>query len=63
MLPRMTGGNYYRAKNTKDLEGIYDAIDKLETSKIHVDEWVEYEDLYPGFFETGILSADCFFHI
>lgn len=29
-----TGGNYYRAKNTGDLEKIYAAIDKLEQSDI-----------------------------
>ena len=31
-----TGGQYFRAKNTEDLQGIYATIDGLEKSKIEI---------------------------
>ncbi|MFC1691988.1 VWA domain-containing protein [Candidatus Latescibacterota bacterium] len=49
----ITGGNYYRAKNTRELQGIYDEIDKLETSKIKHREWVDYDDWYSWFLMAG----------
>lgn len=50
-----TGGKYYRAKNVKQLQGIYDEIGSLETTKITVREWVEYNDLFPRFLMGGFV--------
>ncbi|MFC1606930.1 VWA domain-containing protein [Candidatus Latescibacterota bacterium] len=54
-VAELTGGKYYRAKNTRELEGIYDEIDRLETTKIDYKEWVEYEERYTRFLKAGFL--------
>lgn len=41
-----TGGNYYRAKNGADLEKIYSAIDKLETSDIRTTYFNKKRDAF-----------------
>ena len=53
-VANITGGKYYRAKNTQELMGIYDEIGKLETTKINYNEWVEYDELYDSFLTTGL---------
>lgn len=50
-----TGGHYYRAKNKDELQGIYDLIGELETSKINYDEWVGYAELYYWYLAAGSL--------
>lgn len=43
-----TGGKYFRATNTKQLNEIYTDIDKLEKSKIDVTEFRhKSEEFYP----------------
>jgi len=54
-VAKITGGKYYRAKNTSELQGIYEEIDRLETSKIKYKEWIEYDELYPGFLKAGFV--------
>lgn len=44
----MTGGAYFRAKDTKKLEMIYDEIDKMEKTKLQVREYSKKsEDFWP----------------
>ena len=52
-VSRITDGKYYRAKNTRELEGIYEEIDRLETSDIKYAEWIEYDEMYAGFLKAG----------
>jgi len=52
-VAQITNGKYYRAKNTRELNGIYDEIGKLETTKINYNEWVEYHEMYNGFLTAG----------
>lgn len=54
-VSKITSGKYYRAKNTRELEGIYEEIDRLETSNIKYTEWVEYDEKYAGFLKAGCL--------
>ena len=54
-VAKLTGGKYYRAKNTRELKGIYDDINKLETTKIDYKEWVEYDEEYAGFLRAGFI--------
>ncbi len=49
-----TNGKYYRAKNVRELQGIYQEIGALETTKISIREWVEYDELYPMFLLGGL---------
>jgi Ca-activated chloride channel homolog len=50
-----TGGKYYRAKNVRELQGIYNEIGALETTKISYREWVEYNELFPIFLLCGLV--------
>ena len=45
----VTGGKYFRATDSQTLRDIYDEISQLEKSKIIVNDFTLYEDLY-GFF-------------
>ena len=46
-MAEKTGGMFFAAKNMDELEKIYDSIDRLEKTKVEVDAWAEYNDLYP----------------
>ena len=41
----ITGGRYFRAEDTSDLQAIYDAIDKLEKSQVEVQVFNRYQEL------------------
>jgi Ca-activated chloride channel family protein len=49
-----TGGKYFRARSEKELEQIYDEIDSLEKTKVKVNEYVQYEELFPSFVYFGL---------
>ena len=43
-----TGGKYFRAESKEKLQQIYDEIDKMERSKIEVNEYKRlHEEFYP----------------
>lgn len=44
-----TGGQYFRATDTDELRKIYDDIDRLEKTKIEVESYSEYKELFPPF--------------
>lgn len=48
-IAEQTGGQYYRAKTTKDLSKIYENIDKLEKTEIKVKEYNSFIDIYEKF--------------
>lgn len=50
----MSGGEYFRATDTEQLEKIYDQIDELEKTEIEEIIYTDYEDLYPRFLFPGI---------
>lgn len=54
-VSEITGAQYYRATNKDELEGIYDEIGALETSKINYNEWISYADLYRDFLAVGCI--------
>lgn len=41
----ITGGQYFRAEDTRDLQAIYDAIDRLEKSQVEVQVFNQYQEL------------------
>ncbi|GAB6142933.1 vWA domain-containing protein [Desulfocicer niacini] len=58
-MAEKTGGMFFAAKNMDELEKIYQSIDRLEKTKVEVDAWAEYNDLYPwcvlpGLFLLGV---------
>lgn len=50
-----TGGKYFRAENDEALRAIYSEIDKLETSKVQVTNYMSYEELYYIWVVLGLL--------
>jgi Ca-activated chloride channel family protein len=51
----MTHGKYFRAKNRKSLESIYDEIDKMEKTEIKVKEYTRYSELFTYLVGIAIL--------
>lgn len=51
----MTGGQFFRAKNSAALKDIYDQISAMEKTKIEVKEYFEYNELYMGFLLWGLI--------
>ncbi len=50
-----SGGYYYRAESSEDLESIYNAIDQLEKTKIEVNVMKRYTEEYRPFLIGGLL--------
>lgn len=51
-----TGGNYYRATNTKELRRIYSDIDKLERSKLNVKQFSKTYEAFQPFALMALLT-------
>lgn len=54
-IAEITGGQYFRATDTAELEKIYGTIDRLEKSEVKVKEYSEYFELYPWFLAAGLV--------
>lgn len=52
-IAKLTGGTYYRATDTKSLEKIFSQIDQLEKTKVEVEKYSQYKDLFPWFLLAG----------
>ncbi|MBC7474545.1 MAG: VWA domain-containing protein [Candidatus Sericytochromatia bacterium] len=50
-----TGGMYYRAKNTNELEKIYGDINKLEKSEVKIKKYMDYKELFSYFLIPALL--------
>ncbi len=53
-IAEMTGGKYYRATSTTELENIYTEIDKLEKTEVLIKQYAEYDELYIWFILAGL---------
>jgi Ca-activated chloride channel homolog len=51
----LTGGEFYRAKNSAELQRIYGTIDSLERTTFEVKVYTSYRDLYPYLLLPGLL--------
>ena len=51
-----TGGQYYRATNTKELMNIYNEIDKLERTKFNVKNYSKAYDIFQPFILGAIIT-------
>lgn len=45
-VAELTGGEYFRATDTEELERIYDVIDELEKTEVEEIIYTDYKDLY-----------------
>lgn len=57
LLKRMaseTGGKYYRASQEDSLKGIFEDIDKLEKTKMDINKYTKYTELFQPFLKWSI---------
>ncbi len=54
-VAQLTGGKYYRATDTEELERVYNEIDQLETSKVEELIYTDYNDEYPFYLGVSLL--------
>jgi Ca-activated chloride channel family protein len=53
-MAEMTGGRYFRARDTDELRQVYSDIDELETTSFEENIFTDVKDLYPRFLFPGI---------
>jgi Ca-activated chloride channel family protein len=51
----VTGGLYFRAQNIRELDDIYEQIDRMEKTEIDVEQFTSYEDKFAPFLLASIL--------
>ncbi|MFT6818547.1 MAG: Ca-activated chloride channel family protein [Myxococcota bacterium] len=54
-LAELTGGQYFRARNTEGLQEVFDVIDRLETSPAQVRQLVEHDEHFRDYLVPGLL--------
>ncbi len=54
-VAEITGGRYFRATDTKKLEEIYAEIGELEKTKIEIEQYTRYTELFPGFVVVALI--------
>ncbi len=54
-IARETRGSFFEAADLESLEKIYAMIDSLEKTKVDVEKWVEYEEMYPWVLAAGMI--------
>lgn len=54
-IAEKTGGQFFNARDTEGLKRIYDTIDAMEKTKVEVDKWVDYQDLFARFLVPGLV--------
>lgn len=53
-IAKMTGGNYYRARDLSTLKAVYDEIDRLEKTEINVDQYRYFEERFQPFLALAL---------
>jgi Ca-activated chloride channel family protein len=56
-IANLTDGKYFKAQDTRALEGVFAAIDELEKTEINRKTVVEAEELYPWFIAIALLVS------
>jgi Ca-activated chloride channel family protein len=54
-IARITGGEYFRAKDEKALSRIYKQISRMERTEIKVKEYLQYNELFSNYAFAGLL--------
>jgi Ca-activated chloride channel family protein len=55
IIAQKTSGSFFQAKDLASLEKIYEMIDGLERTKVEVEKWVEYKELYSTLLVAGLM--------
>jgi len=54
-IAKETNASFFEAGDLKSLEQIYEMINNLEKTKVDVEKWVEYKELYSGLLMAGLI--------
>lgn len=54
-LASETGGKYYRATKTKDLAEVYREIDRLEKTKVDINRYTRYTELFQNYLRYALI--------
>jgi Ca-activated chloride channel family protein len=54
-IAQLTGGEYFRAEDEKALSRIYKQISQMEQTKVHVKEYLQYNELFSKYALAGLL--------
>jgi Ca-activated chloride channel family protein len=54
-IAEKTSGSFFQATDLESLEKIYEMIDSLERTKVEVEKWVEYKELYSTLLVAGLM--------
>ena len=54
-IAKKTSGSFFQAEDLESLEKIYTMINSLEKTKVEVEKWVEYKELYQRFLVAGLM--------
>jgi Ca-activated chloride channel family protein len=54
-VAQASGGKFYRARDLKTLQAVYEEIDQLEKTEIEVEQFTSFEETSKGWILTGIL--------
>ncbi len=60
-IAQQTNASFFQADNLKSLGKIYEMINNLEKTRVDVEKWVEYKELYSWFIVPGLILL--FFYI
>ena len=55
-MAKETGGQYYRATTSDALGNVFNEIDRLEKTKIEVNEFTKYDENFPGILQLAFLA-------
>jgi Ca-activated chloride channel family protein len=54
-VAQASGGKFYRARDLKTLQAVYEEIDQLEKTEIEVEQFTSFEETSKGWILAGIL--------
>ena len=54
-MAKETGGRYFRATDDKALKRVFDEIDRLEKSKIDINQYTKYAELFEPYLTWGVI--------
>lgn len=55
-MARETGGKSFRASTSQALDGVFKEINQLEKTKIEVNQYTKYAELFPSFVQWALVS-------
>ena len=61
LMAKQTNGQYFRASKENSLQGVFEEINKLETTKIEQQKYVKYNEHYQIFLKWALFILSLYF--